>query len=81
MKSDFDKKKEDGISFGAARETYRKVLLKTKPYVQEGDIPGPGKYEISTFVEKIANDHRSFTIGKKADMNFGTFCFYLIHHS
>ena len=39
--------------------------------MQEPDIPGPGKYEIKNFVEKIANDHKSFTIGKKADMSMG----------
>lgn len=30
-------------------------------------MPGPGTYAVKTFVEKLTNDPKNFTIGKKED--------------
>jgi hypothetical protein len=41
--------------------------MKTKPYIQDSDMPGPGTYDVRTFVEQIKNDPKNFTIGRKED--------------
>jgi hypothetical protein len=42
-----------GYSFGMSREAYEKVFMETRPYVQETDMPGPGHYQIVSFVDKL----------------------------
>ena len=44
--------------------------MRNKPYVQEPEMPGPGMYDVKTFVEQIKNDPKNFTIGKKEDYSF-----------
>lgn len=39
--------------------------MKTRPFVQDPAIPGPGSYDLKTFVELKSQDNKSFSIGKK----------------
>ena len=71
--SEFSPKKEKGFSFGAPREAYKRVFMNTKPFIQDPSIPGPGKYDIKSFVEKIKNDPKNFTIGRKDHFNYRNF--------
>lgn len=54
-----------GFSFGAPREAYNKVFMKTRPAIHDPTIPGPGKYDVSTFVDNLSNNSKNFTIFKK----------------
>jgi hypothetical protein len=54
--------------------------MKNKPYMPEPEMPGPGTYDVKTFVEMVKNDPRNFTLGKKEDYAFRKkilFKFYL----
>ena len=63
--SDFGQVKEKGYTFGASREVYKRVFTKNQPFIQDPDIPGPGTYQVPTFVERIKNDKRNFIMGGK----------------
>lgn len=66
--SDFNTSPEKGFSFGASREVYRRVYTKTQPFIQDPDMPGPGTYDVKSFVEKIQSDSKSFILGKKENL-------------
>jgi hypothetical protein len=38
--------------------------------VQDPEIPGPGKYDLKTFVEIKALENKSFTLGRKEFYEF-----------
>jgi hypothetical protein len=38
--------------------------------MSDPEMPGPGQYDVKSFVEKIANDNRSFIMGKKEHYEF-----------
>ena len=41
--------------------------MKNKPYVQEPEMPGPGTYQVKTFVQSMEKDSKMFTLGPKCD--------------
>jgi hypothetical protein len=73
LPSDFSRSKERGFSFGASRDVYKRVYTKTRPFIPDPDLPGPGAYTVPTFVDQIANDHKNFIIGKKNTYEFRKF--------
>ena len=71
MPSDFDKHKDKGFSFGAPREVYKRVFNKTQAMpCSDPDVPGPGYYNVKTFVEKIVNDNRKVIMGRRPTYEF-----------
>ncbi|CDW75502.1 UNKNOWN [Stylonychia lemnae] len=65
LPSEFSQSPKKGFSFGASREVYKRVYTKTQPFIQDPEMPGPGSYDVKSFVEKTCNDNRSFILGKK----------------
>lgn len=49
LPSDFDKKKEKGLSFGISREAYAKVYHEVQPS-NDQSVPGPGQYPAKNFI-------------------------------
>ena len=71
VQSDFDKHKEKGFSFGAPREVYKRVFNKTQAMLcSDPEVPGPGYYNVKTFVEKIVNDNRKVIMGRRPTYEF-----------
>ncbi len=42
-----------------------KSFVETRPYVQDPDMPGPGVYDLKSFVQNNSNNPKPFTIGSK----------------
>jgi len=36
-----------------SREAYQKVFSETIPYVPKEEMPGPGSYKVTSFVERL----------------------------
>eukprot|EP00347_Sterkiella_histriomuscorum_P017361 403349677 len=70
LPSDFKQSKDKGYSFGASREVYKRVFTKTQPFMQDPEMPGPGTYDLKSFVEKLESDNRQFIIGKRDNHEF-----------
>ena len=70
MPSDFKHNKDRGFSFGASREVYKRVYTKTQPFIQDPEMPGPGTYDVKSFVERIRSDNKSMVIGKRESYEY-----------
>lgn len=44
--------------------------MRTRPFEQDPAIPGPGSYDLKTFVDLKKNDNKNFSIGKKEAYEF-----------
>jgi hypothetical protein len=53
--SDFDacndSSDKKGYSFGSSRDAYKKVYMKHAPKVGQSFVPGPGNYDVKTFID------------------------------
>ena len=58
---------------------YYKVYDKNKPFISDPEQPGPGTYDVKTFVEIKANDAKTFTFGKKELYDLRKFIEYLLY--
>jgi hypothetical protein len=45
--------------------------METRPFVRDPNLPGPGMYDVKTFVEKMKTDKKNFTIFKKDSLSLG----------
>lgn len=41
------------FTFGESREKYEKVFIKNKPVLGDPEVPGPGFYPLTSFIDKI----------------------------
>jgi len=39
-------------------------------------MPGPGTYDVKSFVEKIQSDSKSFILGKKENLELRKYCLF-----
>lgn len=79
MKTDFKiDTKNRGFSFGASREAFQNVYMETKPKMIDPNIPGPGKYDIKSFVDITVNDNKNFTLSQKEHFGYGKYLLLLI---
>ena len=60
--SPVERSQSPSYSFGVSREKYEKVFSMTKPFIAEDDLPGPGQYQVGSFIQRMVE--RAKEVGK-----------------